>query len=452
MTQLDRIFHLRERGTSVRTEIIAGITTFLSCVSVVVINPSILSAAGMDSRALFWATALSCTIACFWIGLWGNFPFVLGPAMGLNSFFAFSVVIGMGISWQNALACVFISGCTFMLLSLVGVQQRIVDAVPDCVKKSIGAGVGMFIAFCGFQSAGIVVKNDSTLVTVGELGNPGTILSLIGLVVTIILVIRGIKGGILIGIALVTVLGIVITNPSTGTPYTALPTTFFALDNPIEALSPTFGKLSFLGMFSGDFSHVAGMIFCIISFLFVDLFDSIGVFLGVAPKAGLVDENGKTPGAGKALFVSAGAAAIGAVLGTSTVTIYGAESGTGIAAGGRTGLTACTAGLLFLLTLAFSPLFMMIPTIATAPALIIVGIFMIGQLGTLDLSDFTVAVPAFLAVATMPFTYNIAYGVLFSMLGYTLCKVAAGRSKELTPTILVLTGVFLGYFVLDCIF
>lgn len=452
MNQLDRFFHLKERNTNLRTEVIAGVTTFLSCVSIVVLNPSILSAAGMDVRALFWATALACAIACFWMGLWGNFPFALGPAMGLNSFFAFSIVLGMGISWQNALACVFTSGCIFMLLSVIHVQQSIVDAIPDCVKKSIGAGVGMFIAFAGFQSAGIVVKNDSTLVTIGELGNPGTILALIGLAVTIVLVIRGVKGGILIGILLVTVLGIFVKDPATGMTYTQLPSSFIALDNPVEALSPTFGKLTFKGMFSGDISHITTMIFCIISFLFVDLFDSIGVFLGVAPKAGLVDENGKTPGAGKALFVSAGAAAVGAVLGTSTVTIYGAESGTGIAVGGRTGLTACTTGVMFLLTLAFSPLFLMIPAIATAPALIIVGIFMIGQICSLDLSDFTVATPAFLAVATMPFTYNIAYGVLFSMLSYTLCMVAAGKRKELSPTIIVLTGVFLVYFILDCIF
>lgn len=452
MDQLNRFFRLKERGTNVRTEVIAGITTFLSCVSIVVLNPSILSAAGMDTRALFWATALACALACLWMGLWGNFPFALGPAMGLNSFFAFSIVIGMGVPWQNALACVFTSGCIFMLLSVIHVQQSIVDAIPDCVKKSIGAGVGMFIAFTGFQSAGIVVRNDSTLVTIGELGNPGTILALIGLALTIVLVIRGVKGGILLGILLITVLGIFVKDPATGAAYTALPSSIIALDNPVEALAPTFGKLTFKGMFSGDLSHVTTMIFCIISFLFVDLFDSIGVFLGVAPKAGLVDKDGKTPGAGKALFVSAGAAAVGAVLGTSTVTIYGAESGTGIAAGGRTGLTACTTGLMFLLTLAFSPLFLMIPAIATAPALIIVGIFMIGQICSLDLSDFTVATPAFFAVATMPFTYNIAYGVLFSMLSYTLCMAVSGRRKELSPTMIVLTIVFLAYFILDCIF
>ena len=266
MTYLDRFFHLTERNTSVRTEIIAGLTTFLSCVSIVVLNPSILSAAGMDIRALFWATAISCAIACVWIGLWGNFPFALGPAMGLNSFFAFSVVLGLGVSCQNALACVFTSGCIFMLLSVFRVQQKIVDAVPDCVKKSIGAGVGLFIAFSGFQSAGIVAKSDSTLVTIGQLGTPGTILALIGLVVTLILVIRGVKGGILIGIVLVTIAGIFVKDPATGMAYTVLPSSFIALDNPVEALAPTFGKLTFRGMFDGDFSHIANMAFVLSAF------------------------------------------------------------------------------------------------------------------------------------------------------------------------------------------
>lgn len=449
---LERIFHLSERGTNVRTELLAGATTFLSCVSIVVLNPSILSATGMDSRALFWATALACFIGCVWMGLLGNFPFALGPAMGLNSYMAFTVVLGMGLSWENGLACVFTSGCVFMILSIFKVQQHIVDAVPDCVKKAIGAGVGMFIAFCGFQSAGLIQRSESTMVAIGDLGNPGTVLAMIGIAITAVLVIRQVKGGILLGIIAITILGLFVKDPSTGMAYTTLPSAFIAFDNPIEALAPTFGKLSFKGMFTGSFSTIMGTVFAIISFLFVDLFDSLGVFLGVAPKAGLVDENGKTPGAGKALFVSAGAAAVGAVLGTSTVSIYGAESATGIAEGGRTGLTACSTGCLFLLTLFFSPLFLMIPGVATAPALIMVGIFMMEPLRTLDLSDFTVAMPVFFAVAAMPFTYNIAYGVLFSMLSYVLCKVAAGKRKELTPTMVVLTVVFLSYLVLDAIF
>ena len=448
----ERVFHLSERGTTLRTELIAGATTFLSCVSIMVLNPTILAAAGMDQKAVFWATALSSCIGCLWIGLWGNFPFALGPAMGLNSYMAYTVVQGMGLSWQNGLACVFTSGCVFMLLSAFKTQQHIVDAVPDCVKKAIGAGVGMFIAFCGFQSAGLIQKSDSTLVTVGDLSNPGTVLALAGIAITAVLVIRQVKGGILIGILLVTVLGLFVKDPVTGAAYTTLPTSVFSFDNPAEALAPTLGQLSYRGMFSGPLPFVLGTIFAIVSFLFVDLFDSLGVFLGIAPKAGLVDEDGKTPGAGKALFVSAGAAAVGAVLGTSTVTIYGAESAAGIAAGGRTGLTACSTGLLFLLTLFFSPVFLMIPSIAAAPALIMVGIFMMEPLSTLDLSDFSVAMPPFFAVAAMPFTYNIAYGVLFSMLSYTLCMAVTGRRKQLSPTMLILTAVFLMYLILDAIF
>lgn len=449
---LERHFHLSERNTTVRTEVLAGLTTFLSCVSILVLNPAILSATGMDAKALFWATAIGCCIACVWMGLYGNFPFALGPAMGLNSFFAFSMVLGMGIPWQNALACVFTSGCVFMLLSVFKVQQKIVDAVPDTIKKAIGAGVGMFIAFAGFQSAGIVVKNDSTMVGIGNLGNPGTLLAILGIIVTLILVLRGVKTAILIGTIVVTILGFFVTDPATGQAYTALPSAIFSFDNPVAALAPTFGKLTFRGMFSGDFSSIVTMLFCVISFLFVDLFDSLGVFLGIAPKAGLVDEDGKIPGAGKALFVSAGAAAVGAVLGTSTITIYGAESATGIQAGGRTGLTACTTGICFLAMLFISPLFLIVPGIATAPALIMVGIFMISNIASLDLSDITVSAPTFMALAIMPFTYNIAYGVLFSMLTYTLCMLAVGRRNELNKTIYAVDIFFLVYFVLDCIF
>jgi len=339
-----------------------------------------------------------------------------------------------------------------MLLSAFHVQQKIVDAIPDVVKKAVGAGVGMFIAFIGFDAAGLVTSSDSTLIQTGDIGNPGTILALVGIVITAILVIKGVKGGILIGILCVTAIGVFVRDPATGAAYTTLPTSVFSFDNPVTAISPTFLKLSYNGMFTGSFSVVAGTIFAIISFMFVDLFDSIGVFMGVAPKAGLQTADGNVPGAGKALFVSAGGAAVGALLGTSTVTIYGAESAAGISAGGRTGLTACTTGLMFLLTLILSPIFLMIPTIATAPAMIIVGVFMMEPLCHLNLQDFKVAMPAFFAVAAMPFMYNIAYGVLFSMLAYSLCQIADGKGKKLSPTMIVLTIIFLGYVVLDAIF
>ena len=375
--KLDNYFHMTERGTDIKTEILAGLTIFLTCVYIVAVNPGILSAAGMDTKAVFWATAMSSAIACIWIGLWANLPFALAPAMGLNAYFAYYVCNTLGLPWQNALACVAISGVTFMLLSIFKVQQKIVDAMPECIKLSVGAGIGFFIAFTGFMQAGIISSSADTLLTLGNLNNPGALLALFGIFFTAILVIKGVRGAILIGILVVTVLGMFVTNPETGMSYTIIPSSFVSFDNPVEAMAPTFGKLTIKGMFTGTPTMVLGVVFSIISFLFVDLFDSIGVLLGVASKAGLADENGNIPCAGKALFVSAGGAAVGAVLGTNTVTIYGAESATGITEGGRTGFTACVTGVFFLLTLFLSPLFLMIPSIATAPALVMVGIFMI---------------------------------------------------------------------------
>lgn len=449
--RLERIFHLKERGTNPRTEILAGITIFLTCVYIVAVNPAILGATGMDMKALFWATALASAIACIWVGLWANLPFALGPAMGLNAYFAYYVCNTLGLPWQNALACVAISGTTFMLLSIFKVQQKIVDAMPECIKHSIGAGIGFFIAFSGLTQAGIVVHSPDTLLTLGDLANPGALLALLGIFFTAVLVIRGVKGAILIGVLTVTVLGLFFKDPATGAAYTVLPEQFIAFDNPVTALAPTFGQLTLKGMFTGSPEMILGVIFAIISFLFVDLFDSIGVLLGVAAKAGLIDEKGNMPCAGKALFVSAGGAAVGAVLGTSTVTIYGAESATGISEGGKTGMTACVTGILFLLTLALSPVFLMIPSIATAPALVMVGIFMIEPLRGLELNDVSIALPVFMTVAIMPFTYNIAYGILFGLIGYSVGQIAAGKSKQMTKTVWALTAVFIVYLVLDII-
>ena len=448
---LERTFHLKERGSDLRTEFLAGITIFLSAASVMVLTPTILSASGMDSKAVFWATAISICIACFLMAFYVNRPIALGPAVGLASFFSFYVVKTLGMSWQNGLACVCISGSTFFILSLLGVQKKIVDGIPDSVKQALGVGVGFFIAFIGLQTAGLVVASPDTLVTLGDLGNPGTVISLAGIIVTAVLVIRNVKGGILIGIVVVAVLGLFVNDPATGLPYTQIPTALISFDNPVEALAPTFGKLSLSGMFSGSFNQIIGVLFSIMSFLIVDLFDSLSVVIGVAPRAGMMKEDGSIPEVGKALRVSAGAAAIGAVFGTSTVSIYGAESLTGISVGGRTGLTACVTGLCFLLTLFFSPVFLVIPSIAVAPALIIVGIFMMEPLGHLNLGDFTVAMPVFFAILIMPFTYNIANGVLFSVLSYTLCMVAAKRTKELSKVVVVLSTIFTIYLVLNAL-
>lgn len=448
---LEKVFHLKERGSTPKTEVLAGLTTFLTCVYIVAVNPAILSAAGMDTKAVFWATALASAIACIWIGVWANLPFALAPAMGLNAYFAYYVVNTLGLTWQNALACVFISGVTFMLLSIFKVQQKIVDAMPDCIKLSVGAGIGFFIAFTGLQQAKIIQASESTLLTLGDLSNPGALLALFGILLTAVLVIKRVKGGILIGILVITVISLFVKDPLTGQTYTQLPDKLLVFDNPITAMAPTFGKLSIEGMFTGAPVVVLGVIFAIISFLFVDLFDSIGVLLGVASKAGLVDEKGNVPSAGKALFVSAGGAAIGAILGTNTVTIYGAESTTGIAEGGRTGMTACVTGLLFVLTLFFSPIFLMIPSIATAPALVMVGIFMIEPLCKMELGDLSIALPVFFTVAFMPFSYNIAYGILFGLIGYTVGQVAAGKAKKITPTVWILTVIFIAYLVADII-
>ncbi|MBT9779542.1 NCS2 family permease [Clostridium sp. MCC353] len=449
--KLDTYFHLTDRGTDLRTEILAGTTTFLTCVYIVAVNPSILSATGMDTKALFWATALASAIACVWIGLWANLPFALAPAMGLNAYFTYYVCNTLGLPWQNALACVAISGVTFMLLSIIKVQQKIVDAMPDCIKHSVGAGIGFFIAFTGLKQAGIIAASPDTLLTLGDLANPGALLALFGIFLTAVLVIKRVKGAILIGIMIITVLGIFIKDPVTGAAYTVLPERILSFDNPVTALAPTFGKLTLKGMFDGSPAMILGVIFAIISFLFVDLFDSIGVLLGVASKAGLVDKDGSIPCAGKALFVSAGGAAIGAVLGTNTVTIYGAESATGISEGGRTGLTACVTGILFILTLFLSPVFLMIPAVATAPALVMVGIFMIEPLRNLPLDDVSIALPVFMTVAFMPFSYNIAYGILFGLIGYTIGQIAAGKTGKITKTVWVLTAIFVIYLALDII-
>lgn len=449
---LESKFKLNENNTNIKTELLAGLTTFLTAVYIVAVNPVILSAAGMDARAVFWATAISAGFSSILMGLITNFPFALAPAMGLNAYFAFYVVGVLGLSWQNALAMVFVSGAMFTTLSLLKVQQKIVDAIPHSVKNSVGAGIGFFIAFIGLSGAGVIVASDDTLIQMGSLSNPGVVLTLLGIAITATLVIKKVKGGMLIGILIITTMGLFFTNPATGNTFTQWPTDgLIAFDNPITALAPTFAKLSFKGMFNGPFVAILSVLFAIFSFLFVDLFDSIGVLLGVSTKAGFINEDGELPNAGKALFTSAFGAMVGSILGTNTVTVYGAESTTGIAEGGRTGLTAITVGVLFFLALILSPLFLMIPTIATAPALVMVGVFMMEPLVNIDLADISEAFPAFLCVAIMPFTYSIDRGILFGILGYTLAKVAINRKEEITNTVWVLTIILSSYLVLEAL-
>ena len=448
---LQKKFHLKEKNTNIRTELTAGLTTFLTCTYILAVNPMILSAAGMDTKAVLWATAISASIACIAMGLLTNFPFALAPAMGLNSYFAYYVCQTLGLSWQNALFCVFIEGVTFSILSVGGLQEKIVNSIPNEIKQAISAAIGFFIAFSGFHNSGIIVSDPNNLLTLGNLKNPGVVLALIGIVVTAGLVIKRVKGGILIGILGITFLGLFFKNPDTGTTYTQW-RGLISIENPIEALAPTFGQLTFNGLFAGGVGTVVGVVFAIFSFLFVDMFDSIGVLLGVGIKAGFVNEKGELPGVSKALFVSASGAAVGAILGTQTVTVFGAESTTGIAEGGRTGLTAIFSGIFFLLALIFTPLFLMIPSIATTPALVMVGIFMIEPLKDLDLSDLTIAFPVFITIAMMTFTFNIAYGILFGMIAYIFGQIFSGKIKKISTGTWILFIVFMIYYVLETIF
>lgn len=448
---LERTFKLSENNTNVRTEFTAGLTTFLTCTYILAVNPMILSSTGMDPKAVLWATAIASAIACFGMGILTNFPFALAPAMGLNAYFAYTVCATLGLSWQNALACVFVEGITFSILALAGLQEKIVSAIPECVKQAISAAIGFFIAFAGMHNAGIVVSDPDNLLTLGNLQDPGVILALIGIIITAGLVIKRVKGAILIGILSITFLGLFFHKPGTVETYTVW-RGICSIENPVEALAPTLGKLTFKGLFGNGLAASIGVFFAIFSFLFVDMFDSIGVLVGVGIKAGFVNEKGELPGAGKALFVSAAGAAIGALLGTQTVTVFGAESTTGIAEGGRTGLTACFCGIFFLLALIFTPLFLMIPGIATAPALIMVGIFMIEPLMHVNLADVEIALPVFICISFMTLTFNIAYGILFGMLAYTAGQIFAGKAKKLTMNTWILSAVFLLYYILETIF
>lgn len=448
---LDKKFQLSTNRTNIRTEFIAGLTTFLTCTYILAVNPAILSSTGMDAKAVFYASAISSALSCFAMGLMTNYPFALAPAMGLNAYFAYTVCGTLGLSWQNALACVFVEGVSFCILSFIGVQEKIVNAIPECIKQAISAAIGFFIAFAGLNNAGIIVSDPNNLLQLGNLQNPGVQIALLGILLTAGLVIKRVRGGILIGILAITFIGLFVTNPVTGTAYTKW-NGIIALENPVTALSPTFFKLKFSGLFSGGVVAVIGVLFAMFSFLFVDLFDSIGVLVGVGIKAGFINEKGELPNAGKALFVSAAGAAVGSLLGTQTVTVFGAESTTGIAEGGRTGLTSCFTGFLFLLALLFAPLFLMIPSIATAPALVMVGIFMIEPLMHVNLSDTTIAFPVFICVAFMAFTFNIAYGILFGLLAFTGGQVFAGNARKLTLTTWILTGIFVLYLVLEIIF
>ena len=434
---LEKIFHLKENKTDVKTEVIAGITTFMTMAYILAVNPSVLSACGMDSGAVFTATALAALIATLLMAAFSNYPFVLAPGMGLNAYFSYTVVLQMGYSWQTALAAVFIEGIVFILLSLTNVREAIFNAIPMNLKHAVSVGIGLFIAFIGLQNAHIVVDS-ATLVGVysfkssvanGLFNSEGitVVLALVGILVTGILVVKGVKGNILWGILitwslgiLCQLLGIYQVNHEIGM-YSLLPD--FSNGISVPSLAPTLMQMDFSGILSLDFFVV------MFAFLFVDLFDTLGTLIGVASKADMLDKDGKLPRIRGALLSDAIGTSVGAMLGTSTTTTF-VESASGVAEGGRTGLTAVVAAILFGLSLFLSPIFLAIPSFATAPALVVVGFLMLTSITKINFDDFTEAIPAYVAIIAMPFMYSISEGIAMGVISYVVINVATGRAKE----------------------
>lgn len=409
---------LSNENVDFKKEIVAGVTTFLTMAYIIAVNPNILSATGMPAGALVTATCLAAGITTILMGLYANLPFALASGMGLNAFFAFSVVIGMGISWQMALTAVFIEGIIFILLSLFKIREAVVNSIPMTMKHAVTAGIGIFIAFIGMVGSGLVTNNESTLVMMGEF-SPTVVIALLGVVIIAVLDKKKIKGSILVGILISTLLawGYALMNPEAATSLGIyLPEGIFKF----ESIAPIAGKIDFKIL--SDPGMLGKLIVVICTFLFVDFFDTVGTLVGVASRANMLDENGNVPNAGRALLVDAIGTTLGSVLGVSTVTTY-VESSTGVAAGGRTGYTAVTTGILFLVAMFFSPIFVAIPSCATAPALIYVGYLMLGAVKNIDFDNITEGVPAFLTIASMALTYSIGDGLTIGILSYVIINL-----------------------------
>ena len=447
---MEKLFKLKENNTTVKTEVVAGITTFMTMAYILAVNPSILSAAGMDATAVLLATCLASFIGTACMALMANLPFALSAGMGLNAYLAYTVVLGFGYSWQVALLAVFVEGLIFIVLSLTNVREAIFDAIPLNLKKGVSVGIGIFIAFIGLQNSGLVVDNQSTLVTITSFKtNFSTsgicaLLAVVGLFITAVLYIKKIKGAILIGILttwilgmLCQVCGIYVPTPDAGF-YSLFPT--FAMTD-FTALGKTFGQC-----FNVDFSSVGIINFIVVvfSFLFVDLFDTLGTLIGVSTKADMLDEEGKLPAIKPALMADAIATSAGAVLGTSTTTTF-VESSAGVAEGGRTGLTAMTTGLLFLVSMLFAPIFTAIPSFATAPALLMVGFLMFGAVTDIKFTDDNMleAISAYLCIIAMPLFYSISEGISIGIISYVLLHVCTGKAKKVKPLMYILAVLFI---------
>ena len=458
---LEKMFKLRQNGTDVKTEVLAGITTFMTMAYILAVNPSIMAEAGMDQGAVFTATALAALVGTLLMALFANYPFALAPGMGLNAYFAYTVVLGMGYSWETALTAVFVEGIVFIVLSLTNVREAIFNAIPKNLKAAVSVGIGLFIAFIGLQNAKIVIGGSTLLqlFSVEEYNNVNgveasfndvgitVLLAIIGILVTGYLVIKQIKGNILWGILITWILGIIcqfaglyVPNPELGF-YGLLPD--FSNGLSVPSIAPVFGKLDFSGIFSLNFIVV------IFAFLFVDMFDTIGTLIGVSSKANMLDKDGKLPNIKGALMADAVATTVGAVMGTSTTTTF-VESASGVSEGGRTGLTAVTTAILFGLSLFLSPIFLAIPSFATAPALVVVGFYMLTNVTNIDFNDISEALPCYICIGAMPFFYSNSEGISMGVISYVVLNLLTGKAKE--KKISLLMYVLAVLFVLKYIF
>ena len=453
----EKFFKLKENGTDVKTEVIAGLTTFMTMAYILAVNPNILSVAGMDKQALLIATALAAFVGTVLMALLANYPFALAPGLGLNAYFAYTVCGTMGYHWTIALAAVFVEGIIFIILSVTSVREAIFNAIPMTLKSAVSVGIGLFVAFIGLQDAKLIVNSDSTLVTYqtfkGETFHSvgvGAILALVGVFITAILLIKNVKGGILIGIIATWVLGMIceacgiyVPDPAAGM-YSTIPSSIVSFD--FTHFKETFGAV-----FRADFHSIKLVDFIVVmfAFLFVDMFDTIGTLIGVSSKADMLDENGKLPRIKPALLSDAIATCVGAVFGTSTTTTF-VESASGVTVGGRTGLTSIVTAVLFLLSIVFSPLFLTIPSFAIAPALIIVGFYMMGAVAKINFEDMSDAIPAFLCIVAMPLAYSISEGISVGVISWTLVNLVTGKAKEKKISIVmyVLTVLFILKYIL----
>lgn len=425
---LDNYFEITKNGSNTKTEIVAGLTTFMAMAYILIINPSILSAAGMDQGAVFTATALATVVSTLLTGIYAKLPFAQAPGMGLNAFFAYTIVLQMGYSYQFALTAVFLEGIIFILLTLFNVREAIVDSIPDCIKKAISVGIGLLIALLGLDGAGVIVhpKDGGTILALGNLTSGPGLLAIIGLVITAILLARNVKGALFFGMLITAVIGV--------------PLGLTPIPKAVVSAPPSIKSV----LFNFDWSHIFSldMVIVLFTLLFMDLFDTIGTLVGVATKAKMLDENGRVPNIKKALLSDAIGTTFGGCVGTSTVSTF-VESAAGVAEGGRTGLTAVVTAIMFALALFFSPVFASITSAVTAATLILVGLFMIEPIREINLHDYTEAIPAFLTIIMMPFTGSISDGIMFGVISYIILKLCTGKIKEISITTVVIGAVFL---------